>query len=266
LVQTDRRLQGWRQQRDGRFPTSPDLSLALPIAEERQAFLDLSFSSHALDLDGDRRADYVLFAGDRDASEVRTQVLVYLQGKGQGEAAKTAEDPLFGPRGLPQQLLILRGLAGAPELIDVDGDQKPDLVVGAVRPDLIDAIRSASSARLDAELHVYKNLGGRFSPNPDLTYRTSLAADGLEALGRSLLVRFCGDVTGDGLSELVMRDQADRLRMFLVRRSGQQLQLVDKPLWELRVDGEADVKLLLVGGRPELVVVEKEQVVHVRWP
>src|SRR5207253_11072831 len=56
------------------------------------------------------------------------------------------------------------------------------------------------------------NRGTTFSREPDLTFTASVKAEGLRKSRKEMLARFLGDVTGDGVRELLLRDMPERLR------------------------------------------------------
>ena len=263
LAQTATELHVWVQGPDG-FAEQERRAYPLPVPADRDRRLDASYSSHAVELTGDARADCVIFAGDNQKGDVRTQALVFLQGAGRGEAAQTSAAPLFGPRGRPQDLLVFAGFVVRPDFIDVDGDQRPDLVISSVRPDLIDQLRSISSESIQADLFVYKNQGATFVRRPDLSFKLNVPLEQFEPMAR-----FIGDLTGDGTSELLLRDDPESLRLMMVRRerNGGALAVVERPLWELAVRDHARVLRQARPGRalPDLVVVERSQVQHVRF-
>jgi hypothetical protein len=266
VAQSTHELQVWLQKDDGTFPDAPDGRYTLPVAADRDRRLDVSYSSMVADLDNDRRADCVMFAGDKRSDDVRTQVLVYLQGR---SGAPDPASPLFGAQGLPTQLLRIAGFAGSPQLVDVDGDGRRDLVLGAVRLDgAFDMAKAAGNGTLDAEIYVYLNRGKGFSDKPDLTYDMAVKAEGLRKSRDELMARFIADVTGDGVRDFLMRDDAGHVRILMTRKTRDGLTIVPQPLWEMHVDSGANVVVRENprGGPAELLVVEDTQVLHVRFP
>lgn len=248
---TSQKMLVFRQEPRGAFTQEP-VTLVNPVKVDRARELDVSYSARSLDLDGDGRFDALFTAGDKRSSDVRTQMLVYLQ-----KAVKAGEAPLFGAAGVPVQLIVLDGFARPLALDDVDLDGRKDLVCGAVRPDLIDGLRAAASERIDAELYVYRNTGLGFSKRPDLVRKVSIHAGGLD-----LTARFLGDVTGDGVADLFERAGEDVLRVRMVRRTKEGFTVLDTPVYELQL--AEDARLLLPGrigpGNWDLFVLEKEAV------
>lgn len=244
------------------FSAAPGQRHALPVSADRKRRLDVSYSAHLPDLTGDGRADCVMVAGDTESEDIRTQLLFYIQGRGQPEA-----QPLFGEKGVPQQLLLLDGFAGIPRFNDIDGNGLPDLVVGAMRPDLIDTMRASASQKLDIELYVFLNHDGRLARTPDLTLAISISADGLRNSRREIVSRFFGDVTGDGVRDLMLRAEPELLKVLMVRESEGRLSVESRALWEIRIDAEADLAVIPgPGAASDLLIIERTRLLHVRFP
>jgi VCBS repeat protein len=262
LVQGAHQLHVWLQDEAGSFPAAPQLSLTLPVAADDVRELDASYSAHAVDLDLDRRADCVIFAGDKRAKDVRAQALFFAQ------AAVTEGPPLFGAAGRPSSLLVFAGFVADPVFDDLDGDGYPELVLHAVRPDLIDQIRSASSETIDADLYVYRNRRGVLEREPAVARRHPIPLREFQ-----LRTVFLGDLNGDDLDELLVRDEPGKVRILMLRASGggagkpAAWSLLEKPLWELNVSAEARLELAAPrpGERPSLFVLEPAQVLWVRF-
>ena len=259
LVQTERHLHVWLQEANG-FSSAPQHSLALPVAADTAREMDASYSAHAVDLDLDRRADCVIFAGDKRSEDVRTQGLFFTQ-------SQPAEgSPLFGPEGRPASLLVFAGFVSDPTFRDLDGDGYPELVLQTLRPDLIDQLRSASTETIDVDLYVYRNRAGALARQPDVARSHPIALEEFESA-----VEFLGDVTGDGLAELFVRDEPEKLRILMLRAQGKgeksTWSLLEKPLWELNVAKDAHVVLVppTASEAPTLFVLEPSQVLWVKF-
>jgi len=259
LAQSVEQLHVWLQREGGAFGERPDGSFRLPVAADRKRRLDASYSADALDLDGDRRCDVAIFAGDTRAEEVRTQLLSFLS---RASPVPGAMRNPFGERGVPQDLLVLAGFVASADFDDLDGDGLSELVARTVRPDLIDQLRSAASETIDAELFAYRNIAGRMARRPQLSWRYTVPIKAFMPT-----VRFLGDVTGDRLSELFVRDQPGRVQLLMMRAQGEAWTLLERPLWEGTCEPEARVFLLRAPGRTalELVLLEDARVVHVRF-
>jgi hypothetical protein len=253
----------WRQREDGGFDRLPDVAQEFPIEMDKGRRFDISFGAYSGDLNRDGRVDCVIIAGDRRSDDIRTQILVYLNGVGKG---KTAETPLFGPKGQPQQVLLVSGIVGAVALEDVDGNGEPDLVLGTVQIDTLDAIRAASSGKIEASLRVYLNQRGRLSRQPDLDYTVQIGAEDIQEAGRRLQARFIPDITGDGVRELLVRDGPTRFSVHLVRKTKDGLTVMKRPLDEHQIRKRAEIDVVWrTDGPPAIVVREGKQVHHVRY-
>lgn len=264
LAQTTRRLWTYAQLERGTFSLQPTASAALPVVADRERRLDASYAARALDLDLDGRVDCAIFASDKRSEDVRTQALFFVQGQGRGDAAGTADSPLFGARGVPSQLLVIAGFVAAASFERVDADAYPDLVVRCVRPDLIDQLRSISSETLDADLYVYLNKKGVLSKRPDISWRFPVRLRGFDPNAR-----FVGDRTGDGWSELFVRAEPESAKLYALRIGREGVSVFEKPLWERALDPDAEIDFPegteRDGGPRGLLVREPKQVIEVSW-
>jgi hypothetical protein len=244
-------FQWWRQTGARQYAATAALE-SNPVERDRGRSLDLSYSARIGDHDGDGRADAVVFAANRRSEKAQTQVL------GWRGAKRDGLDALFPKGGAPSQVLVLDGIARAIALEDVDGDRLPDLVAGAVKPDLIDALRAATSERLEAQIYVFLGKRGGWSRRPDLSWTISIKAARFDAQ-----VEVLGDVTGDGLAEILVRSEPESARVLMLKKGRDgSLTLVEKPVWQAAVD--PDARLLapsaLTRSAPDILWIGKEGV------
>lgn len=263
VLQTRTMLHAWIQDA-GAFAEAPRVSLALPVAAGRSRELDVSYSAHAVDLDRDARVDYAVFASDKKSDDVRTQGLFFEQAAAEPDSVEKGAS-LFGADGTPTSLLVFAGFLSEPQFRDLDGDGLPELVVQTFRPDLIDQIRSAASESIEIEMFVYRNRAGLLAKKPELARRFDVALDEGE-----LELEFLGDLTGDRLAELLVRDRPEKVRVLSMRAStGREAgwTLLDKPLWELGIAKEARVEVARpsANAKPALFVLEPTQVLWVSF-
>jgi len=204
---------------------------AYPLASKELNVMDLTRSVRIQDLNADGRAD-VLGVAPGNLEKNQTQALIWMGSEKDGKAL------LFPGEKKPAQALILDGLAQAIALRDIDGNGFPDLVIRALKPDLIDVLRSAATQEIDLQMQVFLNQKGVFSRRPDLSWTESTKAGFSTALFELL-----GDITGDGVSEAMIRSKEDSARVISFRRGRDgRLTLLEKALWE----GNMKDRLLLV--------------------
>lgn len=215
---------------------------------QTRATFDPAYLARAVDVNGDGRADVVMGSSRTSDSEVTSTVAVWIQ---DGE-----------PLDAPGDRLRFRGFAGMMDLVDVDGDGMPELVVGSIRTDLINAL-TAGEQRLDAQLNVlrngYRNGEGFVRPVAlvhTMAVRALLDTDRITAT-------FFGDCDGNGLKDLVVRDGRRRIQVVLVTENGSELRL-SEPVWEMQIAPGSRVESLAGTARPSLLIVEDTQVVFVR--
>ena len=246
----------WPQSGSGTYNPVPAVRLKFPVTVDQGRRLDLSFGTLAGDLDGDHRVDCVVFAGDRRSRDIRTQILIYRQTRG----------ALFARGGRPDQVLLVKGFAGKASLTDVDGDGDLDLTFGTLDLDAIDTVMAATGGgTLSLSLRVHLNDKGQLSKQPDLAMDLDIPAKGLRKTEQRKLARFIGDVTGARRPDLLLHNDPKRVRIHAVRRSSRGLIVRSEPHFEMRVAKDAEVHVVEGDRGPELLILERGQVHHVRF-
>jgi hypothetical protein len=255
IAKRSERVFVWRQLAKGRFAETPDLVLQFPLTDE-QTRLDPRFSASLTDFNLDKRVDAVLVAKDGRSEELRTQIMFFPQ--------KSGDAPLFA-EGVPGQLLVLAGFTSRPRFRDIDGDGDDDMQISSWRLDVMDQLTTDKQV-LPVDIYVYLNHKGRFSKRPDLTHKATLDGKVLGTSGDKLFVRFVGDISGDGVSELLVRDEPKRLKMLQVLSRRGKLKLILDPIWQLTVSEKAQIKYFAEETKQKgFLVVESNQVLLVRF-
>lgn len=207
------RVAVYRQQPGPTFHTQPDFTRDFSVrtaADHRER--ESSASVLVADLDGDGVADLV----------VRKQVL-------QGISSATATlYVFFGHKGggydaKPAQLLETQGIGLLqPQLIDLTGDGRPDLVVPETSFGVFALIRmlAAKTAKVNFQVFPFEREKRRFAEDPaferSLVFRIPVAGGAdLQALSLD------ADVTGDRRPDLVFGSSDDELSIFPATRSGE---------------------------------------------
>jgi hypothetical protein len=158
------------------------------------------------DINGDRFPDFVathvgrgathVFLGNADRTELRT----------------------------PSQIVKVDGFAVLNSVLDLDGDEREDLIVATVpKIGLWGALKIFITRSITAEAHVFYNRGKELFPLI-ADYRREIevpliARKGARmAIGTRLVVTAKADMDGDGIRDLVLRTGEDRLGIFPGRR------------------------------------------------
>lgn len=255
---------GWRAM-DEQAAFGPDLRYDVPVPMDDDRRTDWFYSTRMRDIDHDSRADAVVIAGDLKSEDFRSLAQIFVNGRGNGAAAKTAAAPLFGERGYPDQVLAINGYLVNPRFDDIDGDGHDDFTLLSLRFELASVMNS--SGTLDIELFAFRGKDGTFSREPDLTHQLRIKGETMRGGGAELQLRFCGDLTGDGVRELLVRDRGEHLAVYWMRSRRGVLEIVPKELWEMNLDEDAELVLLdRQGARQEFAILEDKQLLHVRFP
>ncbi len=214
------------QRDDGRFASSPDWS----------GQIEHDGSLLARDLDGDGLFD-LISGGNRGDRSMRLRLFLNRGGRFDGER--------------PDQVLKLSGYGIEPEVLDLDGDGRPELVVSSYSVSAVGALRGGAVTRT---LLVFRggDGGGVFGKRPASRLDERFTAR--EVKGLSQRMTFAADLRGDGRRHALHLDDRGAL---VARAFDQSLRLESEPFWrfvprrtvtgivaaELNGDRRADVVL-----------------------
>jgi hypothetical protein len=123
----------------------------LPLPPDRLRPLDPDFDVQLVELDGDSLPDLLLTTSARRGDEIEVRIDVF----------RTRADGTWAEK--PDGRLRLSTLAMPPQLVDVDGDGRRDLIALTMRTDLLRGLTGGAPTALEAQLVVFRNAGGRFA-------------------------------------------------------------------------------------------------------
>jgi hypothetical protein len=235
----------WRQESAGTFAPLAT-SLPLPLPEDRLSLFDPAFDVQFADLDLDGRSDLLVTTSAQRNDEIETRIDLYRQRAEHGPWPAMADSRLR-----------LQTLAGAPQIVDADGDGKQDLVALTLRTDLLRGLDGTAKG-IEVQLNIFRGDGNRFTLPALITKQLQLPAIG--GPSDPLVVQVLAGKNG-APGALLLRT-GDALQMRPLRRDGKRL-LLDEPAWQHPISSKA--RLRTIAGEPgELLVLEDHELQHVR--
>ncbi|MEO6595383.1 MAG: VCBS repeat-containing protein [Planctomycetota bacterium] len=250
LAVRNQTLWWWHNAALGKLATAA-ATLPLPMPKDRLTLFDPAFDVQLADLDGDRRKDLLLTTSAQRNDEVEVRIDHFLR---RGDDAWPAK---------PNGRLRLQTLARPPQLVDADGDGRPDLVAITVRTDLLRGLTGGGPTSLEAQLNIYRNDGERFLTPGMLNQQLQLPAPGGPRGGGASGTFVHVLPGGSGTAGALLLRSDERLLLRPLRLDGQSLRL-DPPAWQVPIGKESRPRLL-PNTTNAVLVVDEHEVLHVTW-
>jgi hypothetical protein len=229
--------------RDGALQPS---AIALPLPADRLIAFDPAFDVQLADCNGDKKADLLLTTSARRGDEVEVRVDLFL----------ARADGTFGDK--QESRLRVQTLAGAPQLVDCDGDGVLDLALRTVKLDGLRALTGDAPTSLETQLSIFRGAGDRFVQPAMLA--TVLLVAAREGAGQPYLRVLAAPPGGAG-SVLLRED--DQLQRRPLVADGRKLRL-DPPDCVMALPKGA--RLLAGADAKEVLVRRAHELLHVRMP
>jgi hypothetical protein len=219
--------------------------MPLPLPADRLTLLDPAFEVQFADLNRDGRADLLLTTSARRNDEVEVRIDLFLQ----RDAA-----PAWAAK--PDCRLRMQQVAAAAQLVDADGDGQLDLVAITVRTDLLRGLTGEGKTALQAQLNVFHGNAAGFDVPAMLNQQLELPVR--QGRQRSPFVHVMAGPAG---AALLLRIE-DRLALQPLQCFDTRLRLLP-PVWQVPIPPTASPQL--AHNAPEVLVVDKHELLHVSW-
>jgi len=234
------------------WPIGPDAgiaaaptSMALPLPEDRLALFDPAFDVQLADVNRDGLPDLLLTTSARRNEEVEVRIDLFVQRRGASTWATK-----------PDGRLRMQTLATSPQLVDADGDGQLDLVAITVRTDLLRGLTGDGRTSLQAQLNVFR--GGETGFQVPAMLNQQLELPVRQGRQRIPFVRVLAAPAG----AFVLLRIEDRIALQPLQRDDTRLRLLP-PVWQVPIPSTASPQL--ARNAPEVLVVDKRELLHVSW-
>ncbi len=218
------RLSVFLRRPDGGYGPAPTMALPLTFEgplDEGRFKLDFTLPTKFADVDGDGLTDIV-------ATHIGRATTYVFRGRKDRRDLKS-----------PDVILKLRGLTFIDFLADLDRDGKQDLVLARTdRPGLWDIMKVLVTKEIPVEVLFFYSSGSALYPRqPDerrevaIPLLFSSARRGVN-IGTSAVISILGDVTGDGLNDLILRSANDRIAVYAGKKGRA---FTEDPAFEIKV-------------------------------
>ncbi len=195
----------FRQRPDGRFPTEPDISHPLRLVSSEDLVRSSGTARVDLrDLDGDGRADLLITHASGGLMSATTQTRVHRNRGGDWDL------------GDPDQLFESEGGYATDELIDLDGDGRPELMRIFMPLDVLELVEMFLQRAIDAEAALHRiDAQGRFEAEPSFrrSYGVALNFDTMRPAG--FIPTLGEDWNGDGHRDLFSSGSGKAIEVYL---------------------------------------------------
>lgn len=221
-------------------------AIALPLPADRLIAFDPAFDVQFADCNGDTKADLLLTTSARRGDELEVRIDLFL----------ARADGAFGDK--QDARLRVQTLAGAPQLVDCDGDGVLDLALRTVKLDALRALNGDAPTSVETQLTIFRGAGDRFVQPAMLATVLQVAAR--EGAGQPYL-RVLAAPRGQAGSVLLRED--DQLQRRPLAVDGRKLRL-DPPDCAMPLPKGA--RLLTANDQKDVFVRRAHEVLHVRMP
>lgn len=256
ILQVSNFIYVWKQEKNEPYLQQNYIRLEIPKDISENAG-----DQYILDLNRDKRCDFILFARDRNTKKVFTQILIYINHKNPEN-----EDILFDENGIPLQMIKIAGLPGKVQFEDINCDGYPDLSFITFNPDLLDQVKTLASKSIKLQFLAFINDNGKFSRNPDINEEINVLLDN-KIRSEAEQGQFFIDYNKDGLLDILVRDTNNHIGLRLSGKTKNGINISNKNVWDMTIPEKSNIVYEQKDKdiKPVLLITGPAQIIHVRF-
>ncbi len=193
------------QRDDGRFSAEPSRTLPLSLMGQNDHVRGSgSVRSELADIDGDGRVDLVVARASGGLLDVKAETRVHLN-RGGGWALAA-----------PDQRFTSEGGAATIQLVDLDGDGRPELVDARIPVSVVEIVELLVTRSLDVVTRIHRaGANGRFEERPWIERSFGIALDFNTFRPGGFVPTLAADLNADGYADLLSSGDGEAVEVFL---------------------------------------------------
>ncbi|MEE9608002.1 MAG: VCBS repeat-containing protein [Myxococcota bacterium] len=201
-------LRVFLQRPGGRFESRPDRLLPLGLLSETDHIRNSgSVRVTARDIDGDGLVDLVVSHAAEGLFRARSETRVHLNRAGSWDLRS------------PDQVFHFRGGFSTIELLDLDGDGRPELLDARIPLSILELVEILVTRAIDARLAIYRanpaGDGPVFGPRPWFQRKLGIPMNFETFRPRGFAPTLAADVNGDGYRDLLESAGGEGIEVYL---------------------------------------------------
>lgn len=199
LLTEQESLTVYLQQTDGHFSPQPSFTNIFPVRPSgKDADTNLSFLTTPVDLNSDKFVDVILTLTKGTGKFLEQEIIIFIFLNQQN-----SESP-FSPE--PDQIITATGVTPGVNIVDVNGDDRIDLLFSKIQLGFWKIVKNLISKRVNLDTSIYlMKSDNRYTEHPDFILKTDYKIDLTHRISfRGTWPTLKSDFNSDGLIDLLI--------------------------------------------------------------